>query len=69
MNSLPDILDKLTIFYARDRMKHFKKNHDYLVREFNSIRGLKCIPAQGTIYLAVLIDTTELKVKNDTEFA
>ncbi|CAD8141835.1 unnamed protein product [Paramecium octaurelia] len=69
MNSLPQILDQLTIFYARDRMLHFKENHDFLLQELNQIRGFKCIPAQGTIYLAVLIDLEVFKVKNDAEFA
>ncbi|CAK55913.1 unnamed protein product (macronuclear) [Paramecium tetraurelia] len=69
INSLPQILDQLTIFYARDRMTHFKENHDFLIQELDQIRGLKCIPAQGTFYLTVLIDLEVFQVKSDTEFA
>ncbi|CAD8050072.1 unnamed protein product [Paramecium primaurelia] len=65
MNSLPEILDQLTIFYVRDRIIHFKENHDFLFN--NQIRGLKYVQVQAAIYLAVFIDLNVLQVKNDTK--
>ncbi|KAM3128941.1 hypothetical protein pb186bvf_018929 [Paramecium bursaria] len=61
MNSLDQLLD-----LVNNPAPLFKENHDKIINRINQIKGFKCIPAQGTIYVGVLVD---LQFENDTEFA
>ena len=52
-------------------LNEFKKRHDYVVSELNSIPGVRCLKSDGTFY--AFPDTSELALKvgckNDSEFA
>ncbi len=52
-------------------LNEFKKRHDYVVSELNSIPGIRCLKSDGTFY--AFPDTSELALKvgckNDSEFA
>lgn len=50
----------------------YKDRHDYLLREFKSIPGFKCLPSDGTFYVFPCIEALlnqNPAVKNDIEFA
>lgn len=47
----------------------FEEHYEYLAKEFAKIKGFKPVPAQGTFYIAVLIDLTHFtEFKSDLEF-
>ena len=68
MSSIPLIFEKLGIDYVRKSLPILKKNHDQLVESLKIIPGLKPIPAQGTFYLAVILDLDILNFSDDVDF-
>lgn len=69
MNALPEILDRLGIYFAKEKCVHFQKNQEIILRELEGIKGLRASPAQGTIYLPVFLELDKFRFKSDTEFA
>lgn len=57
---------------VRDMVKAFRQRHDYLVGALNEIRGVDCLPGDGTFYafpsFAQAIESTA-GVSNDVEMA
>ena len=68
MSSIPIIFEKLGVDFVRKSLPILKKNHDLLVESLKIIPGLKPVPAQGTFYLAVLLDLDILNFNDDVEF-
>lgn len=46
----------MTLDFGKERCSIFKKNHDYIIKRFSEFKGFKAMPAEGTLYLTVLID-------------
>jgi aspartate aminotransferase len=57
---------------VREMVSEFKKRHDYLAAELNSIRHIKCLESNGTFYcfpnIQALIDARD-DLKNDVDVA
>lgn len=58
--ALPDVLEKVGLF-NKEPIQKTKDIHDKLLVTFNSMKGYKAIPAQGTFYLTVLLDLAQFK--------
>ncbi|KAL4482470.1 hypothetical protein ABPG72_001446 [Tetrahymena utriculariae] len=68
-SALPKLLDTLTPNYTKNFMGLFEDNYNYLYKEFASIPGLTPIKAQGTFYIAVIINLEQFKgFQKDIDF-
>ena len=53
-------------------MVEFKKRHDYVVAELNSIAGIECLPTDGTFYVFPNVEKLLSRldgINDDLEFA
>jgi len=37
--------------FVREQCRVFKERHDYVLRRLNAMKGVECLPAQGTFYI------------------
>lgn len=66
--ALPEIFEKAPESFYADVNRIFEQNAAYLTRELSSIRGLKVIKPQGTMYMLVGIDLEHFsRFKDDIE--
>ncbi len=55
---------------VQEMCKAFKERHDYVIDRFNSLKGFKCRPCEGTFYAFPNIEDAlcHLQLKDDIEF-
>ena len=67
--TLPSLLRDTSADYHTKNLEMMKLNADTIRDRLASVDGLRVIPADGTMYLLVEIDTEKFNVKDDVDFS
>ncbi|TEB18349.1 transferase [Perkinsus sp. BL_2016] len=67
--TLPSLLRDTSPDYYRNNLEMMRINAETIKDRLGSIAGLRVIPADGTMYILVEIDTAKFKVTDDVEFS
>jgi tyrosine aminotransferase len=67
--TLPSLLRETSAEYHKRNLEMMKINADTIRDKLAAVNGLRVIPADGTMYVLVEIDSERLNVKDDVEFS
>jgi tyrosine aminotransferase len=67
--TLPSLLRETSVEYHKRNLEMIKINADTIRDKLAKVKGLRVIPADGTLYVLVEIDSEKLNVKDDVDFS